>query len=170
MKSLSENIWFQHFPLRIMGMKLGRTTTVIRLESGRTIIHSTGPFEGIHISSIKDLGDPGWLVEATNFHDTFAKAGRESFPDLPYLVPDGFPGADDLRAIPLEAPPEWVGEVEVIPLRGMPKINEHFLLHRPSRTLIVADLVFNLPPETDWWTRNLLGLLSGMKKYPGNSR
>src|SRR5690606_3435162 len=37
-------------------------------------------------------------------------------------------------------------EVETLLVRGMPKINEVVCLHKESRTLIIADLLFNLAP------------------------
>lgn len=43
----------------------------------------------------------------------------------------------------MPAPAEWAGEVEVIPLAGMPQVREHVFCHLPSRTLIVCDLLFN---------------------------
>ena len=43
-------------------------------------------------------------------------------------------------------------------VRGMPRLNEVAFLHRPSRTLIVTDLVFNLGPEMPFLSRVLLKL------------
>ena len=151
--------------------RIGRVVSVMRLESGRTVIHSTANFASEHLSEIRELGDPGWLVEATNFHDTCAKAGRSAFPEIPYLVPPGFGGAFELDATPISEPPsEWGDELSVIEIGGMPKIREHAFFHRPSKTLVLADLCFNLPPEAGRWTHGFLRVASGIRKYPGMSR
>jgi len=58
----------------------------------------------------------------------------------------------------------------VIRIAGMPKINEHVLFHRPSGTLIVADLLFHQPEGVSGWTRTGLRMISGIREYPGCSR
>ena len=167
MRQLTESIALLPFPLRVAGCDLGRNVTVIRLASGKLVIHSTAPFTNENVAEIAALGDPGWLVEATNFHDTCAGAGRAAFPGIPYLAPPGFPGADDADPL-VPPPPEWGEELEVVPLEGMPRIREHAFFHRPSATLILGDLFFNLRPTG--WTRFFLRALSGLKSYPGMSR
>jgi len=40
----------------------------------------------------------------------------------------------------------------------MPKLDEFAFLHRPSRTLLVTDLVFNIRESSSWLTRTYLKL------------
>ena len=49
-------------------------------------------------------------------------------------------------------------------------MEEHAVFHRPSRTLIVADLLFNFGPHSPAWTRFLMLLAIGAKHDPGMSR
>jgi hypothetical protein len=150
---------------------MGRSVTIIRLSSGKLIIHSTAPFSVEDVSAISSLGEPGWLVEATNFHDTCAGDGVSAFPDLPYLVPPGFPGKAGANCCSLMSPPPvWKGEVDVIELKGMPRIREHAVFHRASGTLILADLFFNLPSDSGRWTRGFLRVFAGIRDYPDTSR
>ncbi len=66
-----------------------------------------------------------------------------AFPSSTYLVPQGFPGAENLSAQTLNsAPAGWEGELERLKIGGIPKLQEHAMFHVPSRTLIVADLLF----------------------------
>ena len=171
MQAIAENIWLQRHPLSLLGMKLGRNVVPIRLASGKVIVHSTAPFSQNDVDAIKQLGPVSWILDATNFHDTYSVEGTEAFPDTTYLAPPGFPLGDRLEFTSLEnPPPEWEEEIELITIGGMPKINETVFYHRPSRTLIVADLLFHLSQDTDWWTRTGLRLLSGIREFPGNSR
>jgi hypothetical protein len=170
---LSENIFLQRHPLSLMGCQFGRNVTVIRLASGKLIIHSTADFTSTDVDAIRELGEPGWLIEATLYHDTLAKQGRAAFPDVDYLVPSRFPLADSLKATPLQPdalPAEWGDEVRLIAIEGAPKLSEIALFHRPSKTLVLADLLFNLPPTASRWSRFFLRVMSGIKKYPGMSR
>ena len=171
MESPAENVFLQRHPLSLVGCQMGRTVTVLRLTGGRLLIHSTADFSDEDIAAIRGLGEPAWLLEATNFHDTLARHGRAAFSGIPYLVPPGFAAADALGAQAISsAADEWGDEIEVIELDGMPKIREHVLFHRPSKTLIVADLMFNLAPSASAWTKLFLRATAGLNHFPGTSR
>lgn len=171
LEGLSENIYVQRHPLRLAGCRFGRVVTVIRLASGKLVVHSTANFSPEHVAEIRELGEPGWLVEATNFHDTLAAKGRAAFPEIPYLAPSGFPGLKTGETGSLSAPvPEWDDALHVIELEGMPRVREHVLWHRPSKTLIIADLFFNFPPTASRWTLSFLRAVAGIREYPGMSR
>ncbi len=171
MQQLAENLWTLRYPLRLLGADLGRRVTVIRLGSGDLVIHSTGPFSADDVVAIHALGRPAWLVEATNVHDTFAREGHAAFPMARYLAPPGFEKFSGIPTESLAAPPrEWSGELEVLPLEGVPRVREHAFFHRSSRTLIVADVLFNVGAEMSPWTRLLLRLAGGLKGGPGVSR
>ncbi len=59
------------------------TVTLIRLRSGKLVIHSTAPFTPEDVAAIRALGEPGWLLDGILRHDTFANEGREAFPGIP---------------------------------------------------------------------------------------
>lgn len=163
--TITDGVWVQSFPLSIMGMEIGRNVTVIRLASGDLILHSTAPFEDTDVEAIRDLGNPRWLVEATGFHDTFTKEGVATFPDLPYLVPEGFRAPGDVPTEPLAVPSEWKNEIQLFRIEGMPKVNETVVYHIPTKVLILADLIFNISPASSKWTR--LGMLTISAVRPG---
>jgi hypothetical protein len=152
-RQITEDVVVLTFPWRTLGIDFKRNVTLLRLSDGRLVIHSTAPFTDEDRATIRAFGKPASLVEATLMHDTFAKEGRAAFPDLPYLAPDGFPDVTGIATQLLDSvPEEWIGEIDVIPIAGTRK-NEHAFFHRRSRTLIVADLFFSMPPETRGWPR-----------------
>lgn len=170
MKRLAENLWLLTYPLRMFGADMRRNVTVIRLASGELIIHSTAPFDPADTARIRALGSPAWIVEAMRFHDTFSRHGRDIFPDIPFLAPEGFHETVGFPTEPLMPPPAaWEEEIAVLAVAGNPSYGEHVLLHRPSRTLIVADLAFNFPAQPAW-TELLLRLGVGSHHAPGMSR
>lgn len=171
MKQLAENLWIKGYPLSVFGTRHGRNVTVIRLTSGQLVIHSMAPFPTADVEGILSLGEPGWLVESMLLHDTYAQEGRDRFPGVPFLSPPGFSKIVGFSTEPLHPPPfEWQGEIEVVPIRGAPKLEEQAVIHLPSRTLILADLIFNFPADESGWNRFFHRHIAGFRRYPGMSR
>jgi hypothetical protein len=171
MTPVAENVWTQSYHLPLLGTEQGRVVTVIRLRSGRLVIHSTAPFSADDVREIQRLGAAGWLVEGMLFHDTFAKEGRAAFPGIPYLAPERFARVAEVDSQPLlPAPAEWQGELEVLRIDGAPKFDEHVFFHVPTRTLIVTDLVFNFNGEGTAWERFFRRYVIGLRHEPGMSR
>src|SRR5687768_14199905 len=169
MEKLAENLWVLRFPLSMIGIQEGRTVTIFRLSSGDLVIHSTAPFSPEDVETIAAVGRPAWLLDATLFHDTYADPGRAAFPALPYLAPARFPVKSGPVRPLTDLPAEWSPELEVLQLEGMPRVREHLFFHRPSRTLVVADLVFNFDRHAPLWTRAFFRYAAGLRHYPGVS-
>ena len=171
MKLIAPNLWTLEYHLPLLGTEQGRVVTIIRIESGELIIHSTGPFSPEDVEAISSVGRPAWLIDAMLYHDTFAQQGRAAFPGIPYLAPEGFASVAKVDSQPiLPVPSQWNGEVEVVRLEGAPKIDEHVFFHVPSRTLVVADLVFNFNGQGTAWERFFRRYAIGLKHQPGMSR
>ena len=168
-QNLAPNLWLLRYPLKMLGADLGRNVTIIRLSSRKLIIHSTAPFTSHDVAAIRKLGEPVWIVEALLRHDTFATQGRAAFPSARYLAPEGFLKDPGFRIEPLVPPPaEWIEEVTVASVEGAPDFGEIVTLHRPTRTLIVADLLINFGGEQSLWAKFLLRIAAvGGKHDPG---
>lgn len=169
---IAANLWLIRYPLKMLGLDFNRNVTLIRLSSGRLIIHSTAPFSFVDIAAIKALGEVDWIVDTLLRHDTFAAEGRAAFPAASYLAPVDF--SENLpfdTGFLIPAPPEWRDEVEVLAIEGAPSFGEIVTFHRPSRTLIVADLVVHFPNPTGFGEKWLLKLATvGGKSAPGFTR
>ena len=151
---IAPGVAVMQYPLRAFGIDFQRCVTLLRLADGRVVIHSSAPFTAEDVAAIRRFGIPSWLVEATLMHDTFARRVRAVFPDIPYLAPDGFAKLTGVPTQLLYPPlPDWTGEIEVLKIEGLRKINEHALFHRASRTLVLADLLFHFPAESRGWPR-----------------
>lgn len=59
LKQVAENVWTLRYALPILGHDLGRTVTVIRLASGKLVIHSTAPFTASDIRPFESSGSRG---------------------------------------------------------------------------------------------------------------
>jgi hypothetical protein len=171
MTPIAENLWTRTYHLSVLGTDPGRVVTLIRLRTGKLVIHSTAAFSPEDVREIASLGEPGWLVDAMLLHDTFAKEGRAAFPGIPYLAPEKFAEVAKVDSRPLlPAPAEWQGELEVQRIDGAPKLDEHVFFHVLSRTLIVADFVFNFEGQGTAWERFFRRYAMGLRHEPNMSR
>ena len=150
-KKIAADVLLMSFPMRALGIDFKRNVTLLRLGDGRVVIHSSAPFRGRDLAVIKDFGEPVWLADATLMHDTFAKEARAALPGVSYIASDGF--TTGVPTMSLSTPPsDWAGQIAVLRIDGV-RTNEHALFHRPSRTLVVADLFFSFPSEMRGWPR-----------------
>jgi hypothetical protein len=167
---LSDEVALLQFPLRALGIDFGRNTTLLRLRDGRVIVHSSGPFRDEDVADMRRFGEPAWLLDATLAHDTFAKEARHALPNVPYFAPEGFAKASGVATRLLTAPPpEWLDQVDVLPLDGLRLTHEHAFFHRASRTLVLADLLFHFSSHIQGWPRFFVRHLMGLPQLVGIS-
>lgn len=168
---IAQDVWLFAFPLKMLGADLRRNVTVVRLRSGKLLIHSTAPFSAADVATIRQLGEPGWLLDGVLRHDTFAHEGRDAFPGIPYLAPEGFAEQAGVSTAPILPPPaEWEGELRALEIQGMPEMRDTVILHEPSGTLIITELLFNFGDDQPLWTELLLRAAIGGEHHPGMSR
>jgi hypothetical protein len=171
MQRLAENFWLRRYPLKLFGADLHRNVSLIRLGSGEVVVHSTAPFGRAEVAEIHELGRVRWVLDAMLDHDTFARAGREAFPQAYFLGPDGFSEKVGFPCAPILPPPtEWGEELQVLRIEGLPSFSEHVFYHQSSRTLVVADLIVNFEDVPNLWMKAMLLAGIGSKHCPGASR
>ena len=139
-------------PLRVAGFELNHRMTVMVSPAGEVMVHSPVALRGELKSEVSRLGQVKWIVAPSRMHDLFLKEWVEAFPEALLLhSPDmKIRGIAPQRMMALsdESGRLFGGGMETLLVRGMPKINEVVFLHPPSSSLIVADLMFNLPPAS----------------------
>jgi len=142
-------------PQRFLGLEIGTRMTVLQLARG-LLVHSP---VAVDPEGIAELGDPRWVLAPSRFHHLhvgpWLDAGLEGWAarGLPDKRPD-LSFAGEIGA----GPSPFGDEVELFPLTCFPLTNEVAVLHRPSRTLVVSDLLFNLPADAPWPTRAAMTL------------
>jgi hypothetical protein len=68
------------------------------------------------------------------------------------------------------APAEWGDELRALEIQGAPEAKDTVLLHTPTKTLILTELVFNFGGDEPVWTELLLKVAVGGHHHPGMSR
>ena len=169
-ESLGDNIWDHEIPIRFGGIPLWHRMTIIRLGSGGLLVHSPTKLDFPTQEAFEKLGPITAIVAPSWWHDLYLREYINAYPDARLY------GAPTLakwnRSLPFaevlgdSAPSQWEGEVDQVHVQGIGLfLDEIVFYHRHSRSLIVADLLFNLSEKDAWITRVLGSLVIG--PYPG---
>lgn len=120
--------------------------TVLRLADRQLVLHSPGPISSGLQEEIDALGPVGFIV-VPQAHGRFAAEASQRFPGARLLAAPRAPSCQKslrFHALLADRPPAtWEGQVESHLVLGF-RLHEVVLLHRPSRTLILTDLCFNV--------------------------
>ena len=149
LKPIAENVWIvDSGPIRPGGVPLPVRMTVLRLENGDLLLHSpTGLTEAL-VAALQALGPVRHLVAPNIAHWTFLKDWQQRFPDAVTWAAPGLRDRGQVQASGLrldrdlseQAPPEWSAEIEQGIIQGAGYVEVYFF-HRPSRTLILTDVI-----------------------------
>jgi hypothetical protein len=150
LEPLAANLWVATRPLRLWVGDIGARMTVVRLRDGALVLHSPVALDGETRAALDALGPVRWLIGPNKVHHLFLSQYVAAYPAAALC---GAPGLaekrtdlrfahvldDALRTV-------WAGQLEFLLFEGAPGISEVVFLHPESRTLILTDLAFNLPP------------------------
>jgi hypothetical protein len=144
--------------------------TVIRLTDGGLVVHSPTRLDLASQEEFQKLGPIVAIIAPSWWHDLYLRQYLSAYPDarfyrVPTLVRQN-------RSLPLAelqnglAPSLWADEIDQVHVQGIGLfLDEMVFYHRPSRSLIVADLLFNLSSKDAWITRMMGSLVIG--PFPG---
>ena len=157
MKQLDTNLWVAEGPQRFAALEVGARMTVLRLPDGRLFLHSPiHPRESL-VERVRAEGEVGILVAPNKFHHLHVAGWKRRFPDAKIYVAAGLDTKRSDLAIDGvlddSADAAWADVMEQHAVQGLPLVNEVVFFHRPSRTLILTDLAFNIGPTAAPMTR-----------------
>jgi hypothetical protein len=147
--NLAPGVWSVQELLRLPG-GLGFPTGagLFQLGDGSLMLVSPTPHLGEVAGEIAGLGPVSAIVEPSALHHLGLAAARAAFPGARAFGPPGL--APKIRG---QAPVEplrdapgvpWAGTIELVPVEGMPRVEETALFHHPSGTLWLTDMAFNV--------------------------
>lgn len=171
---VAENLWEIERPLKAPGLRINHRMSVVRLQNGDLWVHSPVELDLEIANALARLGPVRHLIAPSCYHDLYWPAWLTRYPEASFYCPPGFPEAHRECQYGFVLTPDsredWEEELPKTFIAGMPKLNEYVFLHRASRTLIVADLVFNIEAEQQNWLGKLLLKLNGIYGHAGCSR
>ncbi|MDH5547481.1 MAG: DUF4336 domain-containing protein [Gammaproteobacteria bacterium] len=157
LRLFTNNIWTADGKFNLLGAKAGTRMTVVKLSDGSLWIHSPIPCTDALAQQVNDIGRPAYIVAPSKMHNLNTGSWKKRYPDAKVFQAEGAKIKWDYEKIVINenALSPWRGDIKQHFLRGMPMVNEWVFFHVPSRTLIVADMLFNFQDPLDNWTRLL---------------
>jgi hypothetical protein len=161
MEKISEGLWHQAAPQSFYGLQMGTRMTVVRLQGGGLLIHSPISLTPALKAEVDAIAPVRHIVAPSRFHHLYAGEWKSAYPQALLHAAVGVAKHRKDLAIDQELRgdphPEWQQDLESTFLAGT-MLNETVFLHRPSRSLIVADLLENFETSPHWPTRTYLKL------------
>lgn len=165
MRQLAEDLWVVDRPLRFNGLALGTRMSIVRLRDGSLFLHSPVALDDDLRAALLRLGTPRHAIAPNRFHHLFIGDYRRAFPQVRLYAAPGLP--EKRRDLAFDAvlsdepEPQWAEALDQACFKGLPVVSEVVFHHRPSRTLLMCDLAFNLGPEAPLMTRIALRMVGG---------
>ncbi len=161
LKQLADGLWVVKHPFKTMGLQLGTRSTLVRLDDGGLALISPGPLSVRVAPEISRVGPVRAIVAPNLLHHLYLERAVGVHPEAKVLVAPGL--KDKLARMRRDVrvdeelghgPARLLGTaLEHTWVQGCPSVNEMAFLHRPSRTLILTDVLFNVPRPEHWYTR-----------------
>lgn len=155
-KPVADDVWIVDGPLIRFGMpwpKLSFPTRMTLIRLGRALfVHSPVAIGPALRASVLALGRPAWIVGPNRIHYWWIPDWHAAFPDAqvflaPRLREQAGPRiAFDARPLGAETGYPWDAEIATLPVPGR-FMTEMVFFHRPSRTLVLTDLIENFEAD-----------------------
>jgi hypothetical protein len=156
MTPFADGVWLDTEPVRIVGTRLTSTMTVLRLGDGSLLVDSPIAMTNERRAAVEALGEVTHLYAPNTFHHLSIGDWSHAFPAAKVHAPKGLEKKRPdvgIERNPDDTPePAFISVVDEIRIEGF-RLEETALFYRPSRTLVVADLVHNIGRPEHAWTK-----------------
>jgi hypothetical protein len=151
---VADGIWTLDRPVWFSGVRLRARTTVLRLDDGSLLLHSPAPPTAAWAEQLRALGSVRWLVVPNCFHHLGTPAAAAHFPEARVVGPASALSRNKALKVHMDIHASQFGaqlpELEPLPLLGVPFLDETVLYHRPTQTLLGADIVLSAGAKDHW--------------------
>ena len=156
-------IWLQDYPIHFAGCDFDARMAVIKVADSKLMIHSPCEIDAATREATLELGEVAYIVAPGSYHHIHVPSAQAAFPDADTYICPGIerkrPDLDFDWFLGDRPPTAWAGILDQVLVRGNKFIWEVAFLHKPSKTLIVVDLIENFTDQTPnvnwllklWW-------------------
>jgi hypothetical protein len=175
---IRDQIWLLEYPVRFGGMDLFGRTTIIRLQTGELIIHDPCRINASVKRQIDELGAVKYIIAPGYYHHLFVTDFQQNYPDAEtYLCPGLERKRPDIKfewMLGNRSDHRWADTVDQVMVHGTNYIWEVAFFHKPSKTLILVDLLENIGDDYShkaglllrFWWKVVFGMWNNPKAAP----
>ncbi|MBV8773501.1 MAG: hypothetical protein JO166_14405 [Deltaproteobacteria bacterium] len=149
-------VWVDSDPVRFLGMRLTATMAVLRLPDSNLLLYSPVAMTPTRRASVEALGRIAHVYAPNLYHHLWIGDWANAFPTArlhaPRLLAKKRPDLRVHRVHGSAPEPSFAGVIDEVRIDGF-RMAESVLLYRPSRTLVVADLLHNVGRPQHPWTK-----------------
>ena len=151
------------YPIHFAGCDFNARMTVIRISEKKLLIHSPCKIDAVTKEAISALGDVACIVAPGTYHHLYIPSAQAAFPEAEtYICPGVERKQPELEFdwfLGDRAPEIWADTLDQVLIRGNKFIWEVAFYHRPSKTLLLVDVIENITDQTPnvnwilmfWW-------------------
>ena len=157
MKALYEyqknRIWIKEYPIHYAGTRFNSRMTLVRLSTGNLLIHSPCEIDQQTKTTIEALGKVEFIVAPGSYHHLYVGSAQRAFPEAETFICPGIetknPQLEFDWLLGDRADKRWAEDFEQVLVRGNKYIWEVAFFYKPTRTLILVDLIESFSDATE---------------------
>lgn len=147
-KYVKDQIWIYDYPIRFASMNLFARMTIIKLDDETLMIHSPCEISDLLKDEIDAIGDVKYIVAPGSYHHLFVTSFQLKYPNAEtFLCPGLERKRPDIKfdwILGNQPDHRWSNVLDQVVVQGTKYIWEVAFFHRPSKTLILVDLLENI--------------------------
>jgi hypothetical protein len=149
LESIDAGLWCLPGHFGSIGFR-GSTRMVVLRGDGGLVLHSPVALSAEAMKAIAAIGPVAAILAPNTYHHRYLRAAAEAFPEARVYVPEGL--EEKIGPVPRAEtigrtrPPVLPGGIDHF-IFDRHAIRETVLFHRPTRTLVTADLLYNYQAE-----------------------
>jgi hypothetical protein len=175
---IQDKIYIVEYPIRFAGMDLFSRMTIVKLHDGKLWVHRPSKVDTALKASIDELGEVAYIIAPGNFHHLNVSDFQIAYPNAEtYLCPSLESKRADLEfdwILGNRSDHRWGNEFEQVVIHGTWIINEVAFFHKPTKTLILVDLIENIGDDytheagflLKFWWKTVFNMWNNPKAAP----
>ncbi|MCW8329748.1 DUF4336 domain-containing protein [Photobacterium sp. SDRW27] len=156
-------IWITDYPVHYAGLDFFSRMTVVRLIDNKLLLHSPCQIDQAMKAELAQLGEVAYIVAPGSYHHLHIISAQDVYPLAKTMICPGVeqkvPDIQFDEFLCDKVPDCWVDDFDQVLVRGTKYMWEVAFCHKPSRTLILVDLIENIGDKTQgigwglkiWW-------------------
>ena len=145
---IKDQIWILEYPIRFAGLDLFGRMTIVKLDSGNLLIHDPCEISDSVRGEIDAIGEVKFIVAPGSYHHLFVTDFQQKYPNAEsFLCPGLERKRPDIKfewILGNKPDHRWANDFDQVVIQGTKYIWEVAFFHKPSKTLILVDLLENI--------------------------